>query len=132
MKRISYILVILVLIGCSKEASNTNLNGQVFGTTYSIIYNAETDFAPQIDSLFNDINKSLSTYIPNSDISKLNRNEAVEVDAYFEDVFNASQRVYAETKGAFDPTIGAVVNAWDFGPEGKIVGLDCPGYSWIP
>ena len=28
------------------------------------------------------------------------------------------------TQGKFDPTIGAVVNAWDFGPEGKIEALD--------
>ena len=38
--------------------------------------------------------------------------------------FETSKRVFDETGGRFDPTIGAVVNAWDFGPEGKIEQLD--------
>jgi len=78
----------------------------------------------QFDSLFYVINKSMSTYIENSDISKINRNEAVEVDEHFTNVFKTSKTIYDVTSGAFDPTIGAVVNAWDFGPEGKIVSLD--------
>ena len=35
-----------------------------------------------------------------------------------------SKEAYRFTEGAFDPSIGAVVNAWDFGPEGKIENLD--------
>ena len=66
----------------------------------------------------------MSTYIPNSDISKLNRNETVEVDEHFINVFNASKDIYRKTEGAFDPTIGAVVNAWSFGPEEAIENLD--------
>jgi thiamine biosynthesis lipoprotein len=66
----------------------------------------------------------MSTYIPDSDISRINRNESVVVDTHFKSVFIASKRIYETTDGVFDPTIGAVVNAWDFGPEGKIVGLD--------
>jgi thiamine biosynthesis lipoprotein len=66
----------------------------------------------------------MSTYQANSDISKLNRNESNKVDEHFIKVFNASKKIYKETGGAFDPTIGALVNAWDFGPEGKIVNLD--------
>lgn len=66
----------------------------------------------------------MSTYLPNSDISKINRNEDVKVDGHFVKVLEASRLVYEETYGAFDPTIGAVVNAWDFGPEGKIMSID--------
>jgi len=66
----------------------------------------------------------MSTYIENSDISKLNRNEDNEVDSHFMRVLEASVGIYKSTDGAFDPTIGKVVNAWDFGPEGKIEALD--------
>jgi len=66
----------------------------------------------------------MSTYQTNSDISKLNRNETVEVDEHFKKVFSASQVIYEATEGVFDPTIGVLVNAWDFGPEGKIISLD--------
>jgi len=66
----------------------------------------------------------MSTYQSDSDISKLNRNEDNEVDTHFSNVFNASKEIHQATNGFFDPTIGVLVNAWDFGPEGKIVSLD--------
>lgn len=112
------------MVSCKKERINTKLSGQVFGTSYSVIYDSDINFEKQFDSLFFVINKSMSTYIENSDISKINRNEAVEIDEHFTKVFNTSKTIYDVTSGAFDPTIGAIVNAWDFGPEGKIVSLD--------
>ena len=66
----------------------------------------------------------MSTYIPNSIISKINKGENIEVDAHFRRVFTNAKQIYRATEGAFDPTIGAVVNAWDFGPEGKITNID--------
>lgn len=66
----------------------------------------------------------MSTYQANSDISKINRNESVEVNAHFKTVFDTSKDIFNKTNGVFDPTIGGVVNAWDFGPEGKIKNLD--------
>src|SRR5690606_19900547 len=66
----------------------------------------------------------MSTYISDSDISKINRNESVKIDEHFIKVFEASKVIHQFTDGVFDPTIGDVVNAWDFGPEGKIVDLD--------
>ena len=126
MKRILlYLFIVANCVSCKKESvKNTKLAGSVFGTTYSVIYDAQTNYQHQIDSLFTVINKSMSTYIPSSDISKLNRNEVSTVDAHFTSVFKASKEIYRQTEGAFDPTIGAVVNAWSFGPEGTIENLD--------
>ncbi len=124
-KSVFLLLIITLFFSCSKrETENTKLSGQVFGTSFSVIYDAETNYETQFDSLFYVINKSMSTYIHDSDISKLNRNEVVEVDTHFINVFNTSKIIYDVTSGAFDPTIGGIVNAWDFGPEGKIVALD--------
>ena len=123
MKRLLFAICLLIL-SCQEDIVNTNISGQVFGTSYSAIYNSEINYEKQFDSLFYAINKSMSTYIPNSDISKINKNEDVEVDVHFKNVFKASKEIYRFTEGAFDPTIGAVVNAWDFGPEGKIENLD--------
>ncbi|WP_142785403.1 FAD:protein FMN transferase [Changchengzhania lutea] len=103
---------------------NIVLEGPIFGTSYKVIYNSDINFQKQFDSLFYVINKSLSTYQVNSDISKLNRNENVAVDHHFIKVFESSKTIYKETNGAFDPTIGGIVNAWDFGPEGNISNLD--------
>jgi thiamine biosynthesis lipoprotein len=113
-----------VFFSCDKEQKNTKLSGPVFGTSYSVIYNSDINYESQFDSLFYVINKSMSTYQVNSDISKLNRNESHVVDAHFIKVFRASKDICKNTAGAFDPTIGAIVNAWDFGPEEKIVNLD--------
>lgn len=132
MKHILKILVVLLLIACKEQpkvldqsiSKNTKLEGAVFGTVYQVTYSSDVNYEKQFDSLFYVINKSMSTYQVNSDISKLNRNESNEIDNHFIKVFEASKVIYEETEGAFDPTIGAVVNAWDFGPEGKIVDLD--------
>ena len=124
MKQLALFLTFLVFVSCDKEQENTKVTGFIFGTNYSIIYNSEINYQAQFDSLFYVINKSMSTYQPNSDISKLNRNEDSLVDTHFIKVFEASKEIYNLTGGVFDPTIGAVVNAWDFGPEGKIINLD--------
>lgn len=130
--KITLIATVLLLISCKKEVgktqnqnlNNTKLEGAIFGTFYQVTYNSDVNYEKQLDSLFYVINNSMSTYQTNSDISKLNRNESNKVDEHFIKVFNASKKIYRETDGAFDPSIGALVNAWDFGPEGKIVNLD--------
>jgi len=124
MKKIFGVILLLVLFSCKQDPINTKISGAIFGTSYGIIYNAETSYQEEIDSLFYVINKSMSTYQTNSDISKLNRNEAFEVDAHFIKVFEASKQFYSQTKGIFDPTIGTIVNALGFGPEKKIERLD--------
>ena len=125
-KILSFILITFLIVSCKQEIKNTKVSGQVFGTSYSIKYYSENNinFEIQFDSLFYEINKSLSTYQINSIISKINRNEEVEVDKHFIKVFKVSRKIYKETQGAFDPTIGVLVNAWGFGPEGKIKDID--------
>jgi thiamine biosynthesis lipoprotein len=112
------------LVSCSNTPEQLRAAGPVFGTTYSIIYDSSQNFETAFDSLFFEVNRSMSTYIPTSDISKVNINKSVSIDHHFESVFKTSKEIYTATQGKFDPTIGAVVNAWDFGPEGKIEALD--------
>lgn len=124
-KYIIGLLTFLIVYSCGKPVKVT-LGGLVFGTSYSIQYYSNNAFNLEydIDSLFSAVNTSMSTYQADSDISKLNRNVSNTVDDHFVNVFDSSQEIYLQTKGAFDPTIGNLVNAWDFGPEGKISNLD--------
>lgn len=124
MKKIAFLLLMLILWNCAKEEKLKRSTGAVFGTSYGIIYDAEADFQADFDRLYELINESMSTYLPNSRISKINRNELVSIDTLFEEVLLKSYEIYESTNGVFDPTIGAVVNAWDFGPEGQIMELD--------
>lgn len=123
MKNLTF-LFLLLFISCQDNTSQQRNSGAVFGTTYTIIYDSSENFQDEFDQIFDDINRSMSTYIPNSIISEVNRNRTTKIDTQFKTVFEASKIVYKQTNGRFDPTIGAVVNAWDFGPEGKIEQLD--------
>lgn len=117
----------LSVLSCRQSApTNTKISGEVFGTFYNVQYYSEQqqNFQRQFDSLFAIINNSMSTYQKDSDISKINRNEGFTVDEHFERVFRTSKEIYKATDGVFDPTIGILVNAWDFGPEGKVLALD--------
>jgi len=121
----NYLLFIfLALVSCSNQSEQLRAAGSVFGTTYSILYESSENHETAFDSLFFEVNRSMSTYISSSDISKVNANDPVVIDHHFEKVFNTSKEIHTATRGKFDPTIGAVVNAWDFGPEGKIEALD--------
>jgi thiamine biosynthesis lipoprotein len=100
--------------------------GGALGTSYSIkLFTPDsTNLQPAIDSVFHAVNHSLSTYIPDSDISRINRGEeTVVVDAMFREVYNASGEVYSRTNGYFDPTVGILVDAWGFGP-GEALEMD--------
>lgn len=119
-KLLVFITLITVLHACKKENSLTyyQYNGNVFGTTYKIVYETSKAYQTGIDSVFLAVNKSLSTYLPTSDISKINKGDTtVVVDALFAEVFKKSKRIYKETQGFFDPTVGNLVNAYGFGAE---------------
>ena len=119
-KKIIYTASIMVffLVACKQEKkiNKTKLEGFVFGTTYHITYLNKVNHQKPIDSLFFLINKSLSTYMPTSDISKINKGDStVVVDDFFVEVFNKAKKIYKETDGYFDPTIGRLIDAYGFG-----------------
>jgi thiamine biosynthesis lipoprotein len=129
LKSLLYLLFIIALWSCKQNDQKefVKLNGYAFGTTFNIsFYDTEQrDLTNQIDSLFYLVNRSLSTYLSNSDISKINRGDSnILVDDYFKEVFKKSEKIYAETNGVFDPTIGILVNAWGFGPVRNNVSND--------
>jgi len=116
-----FLTVDVFLVGC-KQSKNKyiHLQGNAQGTTFSIKYESkgEKDYSAEIDSIFNVVNLSLSTYHPQSIISKLNKGDStVIVDKHFAKVFDQSMQIYAETNGLFDPTVGVLVNAYGFGPQ---------------
>ncbi|KAA1245561.1 FAD:protein FMN transferase [Aquimarina sp. RZ0] len=128
-KNLTLVFFCIVLSSCQTKPSLT-LNytkGEAFGTTFSVqfIDKHEIDISKSYDSIIQIINASMSTYQSDSDISEINKGDTtIVVDDHFRNVFTTSKEIYKETDGAFDPTIGVLVNAWDFGPKGKIMTLD--------
>ena len=121
LKRFYSVLVVAVLfISCDKTSDFYTIQGEAQGSTYSIKYisNEENVTKNQIDSLLTAFDLSLSTYRPDSKISKINAGDStVVVDDFFTETFQLSDQIYKETKGLFDPTIGVLVNAYGFGPN---------------
>ena len=72
------VLGFLVFFSCEKKQTNYDyIEGFTQGTTYHITYcsdNAKVE-KTKVDSILNDFDLSLSTYKPQSIISKINRNE---------------------------------------------------------
>jgi thiamine biosynthesis lipoprotein len=123
-KALLLIIMPLLLVSCKKELKKVKLSGPVFGTFYDVNYYSENNYQKEIDSIFYVINTSMSNYQANSDISKVNKHILDSVDNHFVNVFNTSKTIYRETKGVFDPTIGKLVNAWNFGSEKSKTQLD--------
>ena len=107
--------VITALSACSARGKYQINEGQVFGTYYAITYSSPTDLQPQIESLLQDFDNSLSVYNENSIISKINRNEEVTTDALFNEMYATAMEVSELSQGAFDITVMPLVNAWGFG-----------------
>lgn len=92
--------------------------GEAQGTYYAVTYfdNEGRIFQKDIDSLLALFDKTASMWVPGSIISRINRGEQeVETDEWFSELFNLSKLIGAESDGAFDMTIGPLVNAWGFG-----------------
>ena len=125
-KKVLVILCFAIFWSCQDDLVRNQSVGNALGTTYSIIYLSERtqDYQKEIDSVFQVVNQSMSTYIPDSDISKINRGDStLVIDEMFAEVFHLSKRIHDVSNGYFDPTVGVLVNAWGFGPE-KSMELD--------
>ncbi|MEI6274613.1 MAG: FAD:protein FMN transferase [Prolixibacteraceae bacterium] len=112
--------VLVVMNSCSqkKDLKLYKITGGAQGTYYAITYSAESNenLQPAIDSLFRQFDRSVSSYVPASVLSRLNNNDSsATADPIFETVFRKSMEVSANTEGAFDITVGPLVNAWGFG-----------------
>jgi len=118
----------IVAIGCSSDdklLSSYDLRGSTMGTTYNI-----TLVAPPADTDLDQLQASIqgkleyieniaSTYRSDSELSLFNASpstEWVSVNPEFCNMIAAAQEVSETTGGAFDITVGPLVNLWGFGP----------------
>ena len=108
----------------AKDPFLTTLSGKTMGTQYQIKFysdSAKPKLQAQIDQALVAFNQEVSTYIDDSEISRFNRAPVGTWFSISEDFYATVQlakKVHALTEGAFDPTIGSLVNLWGFGPKG--------------
>jgi thiamine biosynthesis lipoprotein len=108
-------LGLLAGTGCSGDKQYFEESGQVFHTLYLIKYESSQLLTDKIDAELQAFNLSLNPFNPHSIISKVNSNEAVEVDEWFTEVFNKAQEISERSGGAFDTTVAPIINLWGFG-----------------
>ena len=126
-QRVALATPFLSLLGCSGEeaAGLVSLGGKTMGTTYSVKLAAppqdldQTALAREIGDILQTVDRRMSTYRPDSELSRFNVAAAgtwmpVSNDTWA--VIDEALRVSRLTDGAFDPTVGPIVDLWGFGP----------------
>ena len=122
-------LFIILFFSCQNEpqistSKFSRIAGKTMGTTYHITYEDESgrNFKKEVDSILVEINKAVSTYIPDSEISIFNKSEKgklIGIGEHFKNVLLNSEIVHTEANGYFDPTVMPLVNYWGFGYTAK-------------
>ena len=105
----------VLIISHQQSTPYRQANDFVFGTTYKIVYQCDSDLTASIRQELRRVDYSLSPFNKESVITAVNQNREVMLDPYFVEVFNKAMEISCETKGAFDITVAPLVNAWGFG-----------------
>lgn len=117
---LSLISLVLIITNCQNDNKSGTFTGNALGTSYTIKHDSPVSndlLIFDINKILEKINQSMSTYDSDSDISKINNGYQISVDPYFKEVYLIAMEVWIKTKGAFDPTVGSLVNAYGFGPN---------------
>lgn len=123
---IGLLFLVMVLAACSREPGSITLTGSTMGTYWNAQIAAVppglrvTDLRRDIERQLQRVNDEMSTWQDDSIISQFNRAEAGEqftLPASFAYVLGKALDIAEQTNGAFDPTVGPLVNLWGFGPE---------------
>lgn len=101
-----------------------SLNGETMGTRYSAVFFAPAGLdapaiAAQLWAAVDQVDRQMSTWKPDSDLSRLNAAPVQQWLALPQElvgVLATALQVGRQSQGAFDMGVGAVVNAWGFGP----------------
>lgn len=114
-KKILLITLTATLLSCNKP-QKINYTGITQGSYFSITYFDDENriFEDEIDSILYVVDNSVSLWNENSIIRKVNRNDEVVVNQIFKDNFELAGKASELSGGAFDATIGPLVEAWGF------------------
>ena len=118
----------MLLGACGARATLAEFHGSTMGTTYSVKI---ADLPPTLDSntlhgeieaVFARINEQMSTYLEDSHLSRFNAGHGTRwfsAPVELVTVVQQAQRLSELTGGAFDVTVGPLVNLWGFGPPAR-------------
>ncbi|QPH54959.1 FAD:protein FMN transferase [Pontivivens ytuae] len=111
----------LALMGTDVQAAQV-LEGRAFGSTWRIMLADVADgagFLQTVEDVLSDVDRAMSPYRVDSDLSRFNVTRTVDwqiVSGPTAHVAAGALRIAAQTRGAFDPTVGPLVGRYGFGP----------------
>jgi thiamine biosynthesis lipoprotein len=122
-----YLAVFLLVAGCESKREHT-LTGRTMGTTYTVkvvtgYFGSVSGLPAAIDRRLEQINRSMSPYLKDSEISRFNRFQEVGVEfpisMDFLRVMQLAVRIHALSEGGWDGTVNPLVDLWGFGRSGR-------------
>ena len=127
LKRIAGGIFLLVLIVASVYIIRHDggrpyitLGGEAFSTTWTVVYQprkANDGLEDLVLRALEQVDLSLSAFNEESVLSRVNRGETCELDSLLCACLNLSLQIAEATGGAFDPTVGSLVDHYGFGAE---------------
>ncbi|WP_255487294.1 FAD:protein FMN transferase [Oceanospirillum sediminis] len=123
---LAFLIMALLLTGCESSPEPQKFSGHIMGTTYNVtvVMKPEKEkiaaLAEGMHQVLVDVDRKMSTYKPDSELSRFNKllaGEALIVSADTGLVVQKALELSSDSDGAFDPTVGPLVNLWGFGPD---------------
>ena len=124
------ILVLLTgfLSGCGSGDSLETFGGPTMGSTYSIKYvrhfslPAPQEVRVEVEKILADVDRQMSTYRADSDISRFNALPADRcqvMPAPVLELIRVGGQLSQQSEGSYDLTVEPLMNLWGFGPQGR-------------
>ncbi len=114
---------VLLLAGCAARPDIVRLDGESMGSTWTVKYVGDAASSARVRAAIAqqlaDVDAQMSTWKPESPLSRYNAAPPATWHVLPEALFAVMQRALAlaaETDGAYDPTVGPLVELWGFGP----------------
>jgi thiamine biosynthesis lipoprotein len=122
--RLALACTVLALTGCV-AARETLLSGETMGSVWTVkiagpLPRGAAELEAGVQARFEQVNRALSTYRTDSALSRFNDDDSgawVAVDAELAEVMAYALQLAARSDGAYDLTVGPLVNLWGFGPD---------------
>lgn len=119
-----YLALVMILGSCTSGADYRSIEGVAWNTTWHITYKSDKDLTDSVLAVVEAVDNSLSAFNPSSLVSRINRGESTEADDLLIEVMDGSRYVFSLSDGAFDPTVGPLLNIWGFGTDKSASGCE--------
>jgi len=122
-------LCLCALPGCVERDLSIQLAGETMGTTWHVTVVPDTNspnaalLQQGVETVLEEVNQSMSTYRVDSEISRFNSSETDEwfpITSEFYYVLSTAMAIGWQSDGAYDVTVGPLVDLWGFGPVGPV------------